>query len=84
MSVISVGGYDRADAQPASRTVTSVVSIAGLPRRELFIAPASLAPSAPASTRGPAYCVTLSLSPSAASLRLAPWVVLFSSMTTPF
>ena len=30
------------------------------------------------------YFTTLSLSPSAASLRLAPCVVLFSSMTTPF
>ena len=35
------------------------------------------------SDMGP-YFATLNLSPSAASLRLAPWVVLFSSMTTPF
>ena len=31
-----------------------------------------------------AYLSRVSLTPSAASLRLAPWVVLFSSMTTPF
>ncbi len=30
------------------------------------------------------YFTTLSLRPSAASVRLAPWVVLFILMTTPF
>src|SRR5262245_22885745 len=37
-----------------------------------------------ASSRAQAHFCTLRLTPSAASFRLAPWLVLFSSMTTPF
>src|SRR5262249_19104748 len=88
MSVIGVpSGESDPDAQPARRRAVSTITPARQAHRRAFIVWSCDAfepePGRPPLIAQP-HLTTLSLMPWAARLRLAPLVVLLSSMVTPF